>query len=443
MGTVKRGRRQFLYRVLQWGGGTSLLLLAPGVSAGGTVTVRSVRAAHDGARTRLVFDLSAPVDHKLFTLEDPERVVIDLRHARLQAEMDDEGLRSGMLRRIRHGTRNGDDLRVVLDLREKAQPKSFLLPPAQGSMHRLVIDLHSSGEARAPIVAQLSEPRHGRNLVVAIDPGHGGRDPGAVGRGGTKEKDVALAVGRKLHRVLERRPGIEPVMTRDSDRLIKLRDRVRIARQAKADLFVSIHADALDNSRVSGASVYALSLSGASSEMARQLAAKENAVDLIGGVSLRDKDEQLASVLLDLSQTATIQSSLELGEDVLSELGKIGKLNRKDVQQAGFAVLKAPDVPSILVETSFISNPAEERKLRNPRHQQQLAEAIAGGIERYFRRKAPPGTLWANDTYIIRPGDTLSGIAAEHNVSVSQIKAVNHLTTDAVRAGQVLKIPRG
>jgi N-acetylmuramoyl-L-alanine amidase len=429
--------------VLQWGGGTSLLLLAPGASAGGTVVVRSVRAAHDQSRTRLVFDLSAPVDHKLFTLENPERVVIDLRGARLQADIDDEALRSGLLRRIRHGARNGDDLRVVLDLRDKAQPKSFLLPPGEGALHRLVIDLHRGDEPRAPVVARITEPQHGRDLVVAIDPGHGGRDPGAVGRGGTKEKDVALAIGRRLHRILERTPGVSPVLTRTNDRLIKLRDRVRIARHARADLFVSIHADALDDSRVSGASVYALSLSGASSEMARQLAAKENAVDLIGGVSLRDKDEQLASVLLDLSQTATIQSSLELGEDVLGELSRVGKLNRKEVQQAGFAVLKAPDVPSILVETSFISNPSEERKLRSPRHQQRLAEAIATGIERYFRRKAPAGSLWASDTYTIRPGDTLSGIAADHNVSVSQIKAVNHLTTDRVQAGQKLKIPRG
>jgi N-acetylmuramoyl-L-alanine amidase len=442
MSSTKRGRRNFLYRLLQWGGGTSLLLFAPHALASGVV-VRDVRVAHSQARTRLVFDLTGPVDHKLFTLENPERVVIDLRGTRLGADLSDEALHEGLLRRVRHGTRNREDLRVVLDLREQAQPKSFLLAPDGGSMHRLVIDLQAADRPREPLVARITEPEHGRDVIVAIDPGHGGRDPGAIGHGGTKEKDVALAIGHRLRRILERKRGFSPVMTRSNDRLIQLRDRVRIARQAKADLFVSIHADSLDDARVSGASVYALSLSGASSEMARQLAAKENAVDLIGGVSLRDKDEQLASVLLDLSQTATIQSSLELGEDVLGELRHVGKLNRKEVQQAGFAVLKAPDVPSILVETSFISNRNEERKLRSSRHQQQIAEAIAGGIESYFRRKAPSGTLWANDTYVIRPGDTLSAIAAEHNVSVSEIKAANHLTNDVVRAGQVLKIPRG
>lgn len=432
-----------MYRLLRWGGGTSLLLLAPPVMASGVVEVRNLRVAHDQARTRLVFDLSGPVDHKLFTLENPERVVIDLRGARLETDLSDDALSTGLLRRVRHGTRNHDDLRVVLDLRERVQPKSFLLPPDEGSMHRLVIDLEGAHRSPEPLVARITEPEHGRDVVIAIDPGHGGRDPGAIGHGGTKEKDVALAIGKRLHEILARQRGFRPILTRGNDRLIPLRDRVRIARRAKADLFVSIHADSLGDSRVAGASVYALSLSGASSEMARQLAVKENAVDLIGGVSLRDKDEQLASVLLDLSQTATIQSSLELGEDVLGELSRVGRLNRKEVQQAGFAVLKAPDVPSILVETSFISNPSEERKLRSSRHQREIAKAIASGIESFFRRKAPAGTLWANNTYVIRPGDTLSEIAAEHNVSVSDIKAANHLTDDILRAGQVLKIPRG
>ena len=223
--------------------------------------------------------------------------------------------------------------------------------------------------------------------MIALDPGHGGRDPGAIGKRGTREKDVALSVAKKMKTLINRESGYRAVLTREADRFVSLRNRVKKAREAEADIFISLHADSFHSPNVKGASVYALSLRGASSEAARWIAKKENSSDLIGGISLDDKDDLIASVLLDLSQTATIQDSLELGSDVLRHLGKVSRLNNKKVQQAGFAVLKAPDMPSILIETAFLSNPSEEKKLRNPKHQHKLAKAVFSGIKKHLKNR--------------------------------------------------------
>jgi len=247
------------------------------------------------------------------------------------------------------------------------------------------------------------QPPPKRKVVIAIDPGHGGEDPGASGRLGTKEKDVVLAIGRELKTLLNQKYGIQAVLVRDGDYYISLKKRKRIARDHKADLLVSIHADAFRSPSVYGSSVYVLSERGASSEAAKWLADKENSADLVGGVSLEDKDDLLASVLLDLSQTATLDASINLGANVLGELKKLGKTHKPEVQRAGFVVLKSPDIPSILVETAFISNPDEERRLRNPRHQQHLAKAILNGILRYLKNNAPHDTVLAARADNTRP----------------------------------------
>jgi N-acetylmuramoyl-L-alanine amidase len=314
---------------------------------------------------------------------------------------------------------------------------------------RLVIDLQRSGSLHAvKTAAQSYQP--GRDIVVAIDPGHGGHDPGAIGRGKTREKDVALQISRTLAARINAEPGMKAVLVRNGDYYVDHRERMAIARRNNADLFISVHADAVDDRRANGASVYALSLKGASDEAARQLAERENASVRVGGVSLEDKDEVLASVLLDLSQNAALSASLDVGSKVIGELARIGKVHRRTVQQAGFLVLKSPDMPSILVETAFISNPSEEKRLRDKGHQARLADAILGGVRNYFYTNPPPDTRIAMEMrrvpakqvrHVISRGDTLSEIAERYNVSPAAIRAANKLSSDRIRVGQTLSIP--
>lgn len=365
-------------------------------SATGKNALAANKAALTGVRiaqstidhTRVVFDLSSPIQHDLFTLSNPGRVVIDLKDVRKSAALVSDDHQTSILKSIRSAVRQSGDLRIVLDLKGKVRPRSFMLQPDNQSGHRLVIDMHSTQLSPTPIkTSQQARQKKKKEIIIAIDPGHGGKDPGAVGRKGTREKDVTLAMAKKLKTIINRTPGYRAVLTRDVDRFVVLRKRVETARKHQSDLFVSLHADAFKSPRVEGASVYALSLNGASSEAARWIAEKENSSDLIGGISLDDKDDLIASVLLDLSQTATIQDSLELGSDVLKHLGKVGKLNKDQVQQAGFAVLKAPDMPSILIETAFISNPKEERRLKSSKHQHKLARAIFSGIKSHMKNQ--------------------------------------------------------
>lgn len=405
------------------------------------VRVENLRMWPSPDRTRLVFDISGPVDHRVFSLQGPERVVVDLSSAELarplpQPEADDRALAG-----VRSAVRQNGDLRIVLDLKQAVRPKSFLLKPNAAYGHRLVLDLY--GGPGRPVAAERNPagPNGLRDVVIAIDAGHGGEDPGAIGRLGTREKDVVLGIARRLKRMLDQERGMRPVMVRTGDYYLRLRKRIQIAREHQADFFLSIHADAFQDKRVRGASVYALSQRGATSEAARWLAKRENASDLIGGVSLDDKDDLLASVLLDLSQTATIESSIGAGDAVLKGLGRLGKLHRGDVQQAGFAVLKSPDIPSILVEAGFITNPDEERRLRDLNHQEAVAEAIVAGLRDYFRSHPPPGTLLASREHVISRGDTLSEVARQYQVSADDLREFNGLSGDRVRVGQVLRIP--
>ncbi len=387
----------------------SLLLGLMPAAALSATEILGFRLSDSQQRTRMVFDLSGPADHNLFTLRDPERVVIDIDRVQLATNLPQKVPEADVIRRIRSAPREGDKLRIVLDLKNKVRPKSFLLRPAENAGYRLVIDLFNEGRRSAPRVKKtIPNSDQFRDVIVAIDPGHGGKDPGAVGNRGAYEKHVSLAIARELARQINKTRGMRAVLTRNGDYYIGLRDRIDKARKAKADLFISIHADAYKDKHAQGSSVYALSLSGASSEAAQWLANRENAAELIGGVTLDDKDPLLASVLLDLSQNATIQASLDVGSQILGHLSRQGRLHKPDVQQAGFLVLKSPDIPSVLIETAFISNPAEERKLVSKQHQRKTASSILSGVKSYFMRKAPPGTLLAEQNRKQRSGDKLT-----------------------------------
>jgi len=424
-----------------------LTLIAMAGSAPAT-EVEDLRVWAGPEKTRAVLDLSATTEYRLFQLSDPLRVVIDLRNAKLRGKLDLPADRDhGVLRRVRHGVRDGADLRVVLDLREAVRPQSFLLQPAGRYGHRLVLDLkpRETDPQRQPVH---TAPRgHARDVVIAIDAGHGGEDPGAVGRNGTHEKRVTLAVARELDRRLDAMRGFRGELIRDGDYYIALKDRFNKARAMRADLFVSIHADSFYDQRARGSSVYVLSRSGASSEAARWIAAEENEADRIGGVELQGKDPVLAEVLYDLAQGASLDASNNVAGAILDSLKDVGRVHKSSVEHANFVVLRAPDVPSVLVETAFISNPVEERKLNSPGHRRDLAAAMASGIREHFRAMPPQGTWIAanrdGSEYRVSRGDTLSDIADRYQVSVNALRRANDLDSDIIRVGRVLVIPTG
>lgn len=397
-----------------------LLALGAGeVLAAAQITqIKSVRLWRAPDNTRLVFDLSGPVQHSLFTLSAPNRIVIDLSGAQLSTALNQLKLKNTPITSVRSAQRSPTDLRLVLDLSAQVTPKSFVLPPNQQYGNRLVVDLYDQGaditpdvpatptpnQPATPVtptqpVAKAPVPAGGkRDIIIAIDAGHGGEDPGASGPNGLHEKNITLSIARELQRQINQMKGFRAELTRTGDYFIPLRGRTAIARKKGADLFVSIHADAAPSRSAFGASVFALSDRGATSETARWLADSENRSDLIGGdgsVSLDDKDHMLAGVLLDLSMTATMSSSLDVGHKVLTNVGRVTSLHKNRVEQAGFMVLKSPDIPSILVETGFISNDADCRRLHDARHQQELAGAIFDGLHGYFRQRPPVGSLLA------------------------------------------------
>ncbi len=371
-----------------------LLLLSFSLQAGQT-SINSLRLWSAPDHTRLVFDTSASVQHRIFALSKPERLVIDFTDTKLNTSLVGFDGKDRYVRRIRSSTRDVNNLRIVLDLKAKIKPKIFALAPNREYGHRLVLDLfNTEAIARIPpnkdVAKRYKKYQPARDIVIAIDAGHGGEDPGAIGTRGTREKDVVLSIARKLSALISKEKGMRPVMIRKGDYYLGLRKRSAMARQQKADLFISIHADAFRNKRARGSSVYTLSSRGASSEAARWLAERENSADLVGGVELKDKDDVLASVLLDLSQTGTRQASHDVADKVLGRMRRVGSVHHNSVQKAGFAVLKSPDVPSILVETAFITNPTEEKKLKNHGHQTKLARSILSGIRDYFHNNPPP-----------------------------------------------------
>ena len=427
-----------------------LLTLLAWPLTSGAAEVQAIRTWSAPDQTRLVFDITSPSEHKLFTLDKPDRLVIDVKGTQYRGAAPTPDLKDVFISSIRSGIRAGTDLRVVLDLKQPVKYKSFLLEPNDQYGHRLVVDIAAKAGAGTslPVVTEIIPPADKpRDIIIAIDAGHGGEDPGALGRHGTREKDVVLAIARRVKAAVDAEPGMKGVLVRTGDYYIPLRNRMTIARKHKADFFVSIHADAFKDARARGSSVYVLSKRGASSEAAKWLAEIENSADLVGGVSLDDKDEVLASVLLDLSQTASMQASHDAADQVLRNLRKLGPVHATKVQKARFVVLKSPDIPSMLVETAFISNPKEEKKLRDPSHQKQIARAILDGVKRYFERYPPPGTLIAMEaarepqTYICERGDTLSEIASRHRISLAKLRSHNGLESDTIRVGQILQIP--
>ena len=399
------------------------------VSAG---QIDGIRMWSSPEGTRLVFDISGPIEHQVFVLDDPDRIVVDFKNTSFSAPLPRLDFSGSDLQGIRSAKRNEYDLRVVLDAKKTLKPKSFLLKPMGAYGHRLVLDLddpQSDTVAQVPKKSLDSLNNDLRPIVVAIDAGHGGEDPGAIGKFKTQEKDVVLSIAKRLYDLLDKEKGIQPLLVREGDYYISLRGRIHKARNYKADLFVSIHADAAKNRRANGASVFVLSQKGASSEAARWLATTQNNSDLIGGVSLDDKDDLLASVLLDLSQNATIAASTGVGESILRQVGMVSNLHKGMVERAGFVVLKSPDIPSILVETGFISNVKEERKLRKTSHQDNIAHAIFAGVTSYFRQNPPAGTLYAmlakqraDSNDIIRHGETISAIAQQNSVSLARLR---------------------
>jgi N-acetylmuramoyl-L-alanine amidase len=472
---------------LGWAAGL-LVLLAPKLLLGAVLGGVHVRSVTQG--TIVVLDLSSPVTHRIFTLGDPERVVIDLPSTVVRANVSLSEPR-GFVGSIRSSERAGGELRVVLELNRAASAQSFLVSPEGNHGYQLVIDLvppsvrpmpavattaslerpaatPSSPVPPAPKAAVLtpdpviepepppplrkaaSSANRGRDVVIAVDAGHGGDDPGASGRNGVREKDVVLAIARRLAAEIDAQPGMRAVLTRKGDYFVSLRKRMELAHEASADFFVSIHADAYRDSSAKGATVYVVSDKAASDEAALMLAQRENAADLIGGVSLADKDKMLARVLLDLSQSAALSASTAAGQRLISRMSGVGTMRRTQVQRAPFLVLKSPDIPSVLVETAYISNPREEAGLRNAEHQAELARALRAGIVDYFTANPPEGSYFAADSaprapvrHVISRGETLSEIAERYRVSTADLRRSNSLKSDEVRAGQVLTIPPG
>ncbi len=395
-------RRDFLKAA----GATLALLVSPVGQAATSILAVRVWPARD--YTRVTLEYREPIAFTHQVVKNPERLVVDLEGVEFNSvlqnlpnkisEMDP------YIRLIRAGRNRPGVVRLVIDLKAEIQPQVFMLKPVGEYGHRLVLDLYPT-VADDPLLALLekleAQPEKGpakepgpqpeitRMVTIVLDPGHGGEDPGAIGRGGSYEKNVTLEVARRLKAKIDAEPNMRSMLTRDGDYFIPLHQRVQKARRVQADLFVSVHADAFIKPTARGSSVFVLSENGASSSAARWLAQRENAADLIGGVNLDVKDPHLARTLLDLSQTATINDSLKLGKAVLGELGGVNTLHKPHVEQAGFAVLKAPDIPSILIETAFISNPDEERRLNDDAYQEKMAEAILRGIKGYFAKNPP------------------------------------------------------
>ena len=413
--------------------------------------VEAVRLWRAPDHTRVVLDLSGEAEVSTLILENPERFVVDLKSSRLSASLSSLPLEGTPIQSVRSGIRKGTDLRLVFDLATAVRAAVFRLPPSDATGHRVVIDLFDLVPAVTPSVPEpvlsVDALEDKRDIVIAIDAGHGGEDPGASGPGGLREKQVVLQIAQRLERQLGEIPGFKPVLIRTGDYYISLANRRDRARALEADLLVSIHADAFRQKSAHGASVYALSMRGATSTTAQYLADSENAADLVGGVELGEMDPVLAGVLADLSMTGTLDTSLNLGALILEQIGGVARLHKKQVEQAGFVVLKSPDVPSLLIETGFISNPGEAERLATPAYQDKMARAIRRGIQSWFARQPPPGTLlaWQREQggreVTIAAGDTLSEIAERYGVSVAAIKTTNGLSRDVIFVGQTLLIP--
>ena len=426
-----------------------------GLQAAEVVDLRVWRAPD---HTRLVLDLSDSVEYSSFLLEDPHRLVVDIKSSFTNLSFDGLDFIDSPISGIRSGIRNGDSLRIVLDLTSAVVPSAFSLAPNSEFGERLVLDLYDetssprSQSAKPP--ASRIEKGARRDIVVAISAGHGGEDPGSIGYDGKiKEKDVTLALSRALYERLEELPGYKPVMIREGDYYVELKRRPEIARRNRADLFVAIHADWYRNSRARGVTVYALSGDRADRENSARVAEKENSADLLGGVggdlALRELDDDVALTLVSLQMAWSMEQSLMAGTSILDSLAGVTRIRKTKVQQASLQVLNSPDIPSILIETGYLTNPEEAQRLSNRNFQERMALAIADGVANYFYEAPPDGTLvaWqkANGviptSYTVKRGDTLSEIAEQFSLSVTELKSINGLQGNTIQIGQVLELP--
>ncbi len=411
------------------------------------------RLWQDKHNTKVVFEFETYFHYKIYQLHKPDRIVIDLPYTRLKTTLSDLPLRESIIKKVRSRPYDDHNLRIVLDLKSKvAKLKSYALNPKGNFSYRLIVDIqgayHAPKKVSLPVYETQDDyhgkPIEGRDIIVVVDPGHGGKDPGATGPKGIHEKNVVLAISKDIQRDINAIPGMTTRLTRSGDYYITLRDRLRIARKDNADFFVAIHADAFHTRNAYGASVFALSQRGATSEAARWLAEKENYSEL-GGVYLANKSRVLRSVLIDLSQTATIRQSLSVGGTIVHQLESITPMHSTKVEQARFVVLKSPDIPSLLIETGFISNPKEERLLSSSWYQQKLAKAITKGIKNYFWLHPPPATLFAlkkhAKTFHVKPGDNLAEIAHHYGTTVAILKRMNQLKSNLIAKGQKLLVP--
>ena len=415
--------------------------------------IEKVHVDKQDKQTSFTFDVKGQYSAKGFVLKSPNRAVIDFYQTRLKTVLPSVNTNL-IIKNVRKGNPNPRTFRVVFDLKEpvkivtKKTKKSFVVQLiGLSKQSQSVVSEKKSSPKKSPYMVSRSPSKSLRDVVVIIDPGHGGKDPGAIGPSKHREKTVVLAIAKKLKQIIDKQPGMKAVLTRNGDYYIGLRKRLDIARENDGDLFISIHADAFKNRRSNGASVFALSQTGATSEAARWLAEKENYSEL-GGVDLSELDDQnsvIRSVLIDLSQTATIGASLRVGERVLHAIDDITRLHHRDVEQARFVVLKSPDIPSILVETGFISNPREEKNLTSSWYQKKLAESIYRGVKQYFFEFPPHGTLVefmsTTNKHFVKKGETLGGIAAKYHTSIQRIKSANKLSTNRLLIGQSLIIP--
>ena len=465
-----------------------ILLALPATSWAAKITQLNTQYDDKTQLTFATFDLTDAVKPIIFKLDNPPRLVIDFPNSQKSIALKAAAGKNSPIKQIRQANRPDKSLRVVFDLKKEMYFSKNII--SKNNQHKLLITLSplpltlekpadkpvekpkpvvkpvekpvekpkpvvkpvekpvekpkpvvKPTPAPAPKPIATNKPTAKRDILIAIDAGHGGKDPGAKGLNGTKEKIITLEIARGLAKLIDAEPGMKPYLTRDSDVFISLRERIELAHKQKADMFISIHADAFHDRRARGSSVFVLSASGASSEAAKLIADRENAVDLIGGVSLNDKDDMLASVLVDLSQNASLEASYEVANTILSGLKRIGNVHKRRVESAGFVVLKSPDIPSVLVETAFISNPAEERRLLTKTHQNKLARAILTGIRSYFRENPLPHSGLIQQQHLVQSGETLGLIAQRFQVGVRALKKENNLTDSFIRAGQTLRIP--
>ena len=427
-----------LCRAINLGIITIIIGWSPGVFSASAVT--DVRIWYGADKTQLVLELTSTITYRVFSLPDPERIVIDIDEGQLEQGVAFTKNAGGAVGGIRSGRPEPGIFRIVLDLEIKSEFHAFLLDPIGSYPHRLVIDLVHGENSEEAHSSQLDIREE--DYLVVIDPGHGGEDPGAVGGSGAYEKDVALGIARRLKRIINWDGRLRAVLTRSDDYYVTLHGRVAFSMERKADLFLSVHADAAQRKTAEGASVYILSTSGASSEMGKWLAQRENAADLAGGVDIGQQDPSLQRTLLDMGLDWKIRESHDLGVALLEALAQVGELHSPTVGRAGFAVLKAVDIPAVLIETGFMTNPVEEKALQQGLMQERIAGAIYRGLSTYCDQdQRCPSRTRSESIYVVAPGDSMKVIAARLGVSVADLKKENPDSSGALQIGQKLKVP--